>query len=364
MKKWTYAIVAGALCLLPSGAFAAQHIHVLILDGESAARYHNWAAETPILKKELEEVGMFDVDVLTAPPAGGDFSQFHPDWQKYGVVVLNYDAPDDRWSADVKDSFERYMKQGGGLVTIHAADNAFPHWQAFNNMIGVGGWRGRDEKAGAHWFYKDGKLTSDPSPGRAGVHGLRVPYQVVVRDPNHPITKGLPKMWMHQGDELYANLRGPGTMTVLATAYSDPANHGTGDDEPQLMVSQFGKGRVFHSTFGHDGMALASVDAVVTFQRGVEWAATGKVTQAVPTSFPTANTVSYRADLAAMDPNAGKGLNPLDAPPPMRPGGPQGPGRPGAAMPPGAQMGPGAPMSPAAPANPGASAAPGTPVHQ
>ena len=73
-------------------------------------------------------------------------------------------------------------------------------------------------------------------------------------------------------------------MTVLATAYSDPANHGTGLDEPQLMVAKFGKGRVFHSTFGHDGVALSSVDAVVTFQRGVEWAATGKVTQPVPST--------------------------------------------------------------------------------
>jgi hypothetical protein len=131
--------------------------------------------------------------------------------------------------------------------------------------------------------------------------------------------RGLPKTWMHQGDELYANLRGPGGMTVLATAYSDPANHGTGYDEPMVMVSQFGKGRVFHAIWGHDVMALSSTDAVVLFQRGVEWAATGKVTQAVPAGFPTATTVSYRADLAAMDPNAKKGLNVFDAPPANRP---------------------------------------------
>jgi hypothetical protein len=50
------------------------------------------------------------------------------------------------------------------------------------------------------------------------------------------------------------------------------------------------------------------VDFVVTFQRGVEWAATGRVTQKVPASFPSANIVSYRADLAAMDPAYNKGL--------------------------------------------------------
>ena len=141
---------------------------------------------------------------------------------------------------------------------------------------------------------------------------------MTARDTTNPIMRGLPKTWMHQGDELYANLRGPGGMTVLATAYSDPANHGTGDDEPMVMVNRFGKGRVVHTTWGHDVMAQSSVDAVVVFQRGVEWAATGKVTQAVPADFPTANTVSYRVDLAAMDPNYKKGLNVYDAGPASR----------------------------------------------
>ena len=162
----------------------------------------------------------------------------------------------------------------------------------------------------------DGKLTADTTPGSAGSHGNRVPYQVTVRDPEHPIVKGLPKVWMHQGDELYANLRGPGkNMTVLATAYSDPANHGTGMDEPQLIVLNYGKGRIFHTTFGHDVNALASVDGIVVYQRGVEWAATGKVTQKVPASFPTADTVSYRTDIAAMDPHYPNGLNALTSGP-------------------------------------------------
>jgi len=323
MKKCFSILAVGFLAIQTVAALAAPPIRVLILDGESAAPYHNWKSETPVLKAELDETGLFATEVLTAPPAGGDFSQFHPDWAKYQVVVFNYDAPDDRWSDEVKTSFEAYMKQGGGLVTVHAADNAFPKWAAYNEMIGIGGWRGRTEAAGPLWHYKDGKLVSDETPGRAGNHGLRLPIQVTVRDATHPIMKGLPKMWMHQGDELYSKLRGPGHMTVLATGYSDPANRGTGFDEPQLMVSQFGKGRVFHTTFGHDVIALSSVDGVVTFQRGVEWAATGKVTQPVPASFPTATSVSFRTDLAAKDPNFGKGLNQMDMavpPPPSRPG--------------------------------------------
>jgi type 1 glutamine amidotransferase len=287
----------------------------MLLDGESGGPYHKWQLTTQVLRKELAETGLFQVDVVTAPPAGGDFSAFKPDFSKYAAVVWNYDAPDERWPAELKASFENYVRDGGGFVSVHAADNAFPGWPAFNEMIGVGGWRGRSEKNGPYWYFKDGKLVSDATPGTAGSHGRRTPFQIEVRQ-DHPITNGLPKVWMHQGDELYSRLRGPGkNMSVLATAYSDPANSGTGHDEPMLMALSYGRGRVFHTTLGHDINALSSVDFVVTFQRGTEWAATGSVTQKVPSNFPTADSVSYRTDLNAMDPGYKSGLNPLDAAP-------------------------------------------------
>jgi hypothetical protein len=299
----TYA--TAALFLLAQVALAAAadtpKIRVMILDGQSGGTYHDWKHTTPVLKKELEDAGLFQVDVVTAPPSDGDFSNFHPDFSRYQAIVLNYDGPD--WPADLKTSFERYVKNGGGLVIVHAADNAFPDWPEFNKMTGVGGWRNRDEKAGPMWYLKDGKLVTDDKPGAAGSHGERLPFQVTTREPEHPIMKGLPRIWMHAGDELYARLRGPGgSMTVLATAYSDPANKGTGRDEPMLMVLSFGKGRVFHTTMGHDIPALACVGFITTFQRGTEWAATGKVTQKAPANFPGADGVSTRADIVQMNP--------------------------------------------------------------
>ncbi len=312
MKNFLFITVLFAAFLLP--VQAAAPIRVMLLDGESGGPYHKWQIITPLLKKQLDETGLFQVDVVTAPPANGDFSNFKPEFAKYPVIVFNYDAPDERWSAELKSSFEQYIKNGGGLVIVHAANNAFGNWKEFNEMIGVGGWRGRDEKSGAYWFFKDGKLMSDPAPGKAGNHGTRQPYQITLRDTNHPITKGLPKVWMHQGDELYTNLRGPGkNMNVLGTAFADPTNRGTNRDEPLLMTLSYGKGKIFHTALGHDIVALSCVGFATTFQRGTEWAATGKVTQKVPANFPTANSISYRADYAAMDPNYKKGLNGLDA---------------------------------------------------
>lgn len=276
-RTLVFLLGAGSLLLGAVGAAAqVTPIRVMLLDGESGGPYHDWRATTPVLKKELEETGLFQVTVVTAPEWGGDFSGFDPQFKKYAAIVSNYDAPD--WPEKLKAEFEEYMRGGGGLVVVHAADNAFPHWPAYNEMIGIGGWRGRDQSAGPMWYFQDGKLVSDTAPGTAGHHGARLPFEVVTRAPDHPIMKGLPAVWTQTADELYATLRGPGkNMTVLATAHSDPNNKGTGHDQPVLMAITFGKGRVFHTTLGHDVTALSSVGFTTTFQRGTEWAATGRV---------------------------------------------------------------------------------------
>lgn len=267
---------------------AAASKKALIIDGQNN---HDWKTTTPVLKKVIEATGLFEVEVLTTPGKGQDMSSVAPDFRKYAVVISNYSdfGGGSAWPEATRKAFEDYVRSGGGFVSVHAADNAFPDWLEYNRMIGLGGWGGRTEKDGPYIRYRDGKMTRDMTPGRGGSHGKRHPFKVVTRDKAHPITKGLPAEWMHAEDELYDRLRGPAeNLNVLATAFSDPGTNGTGEHEPVLMVIRYGKGRVFHTILGHNVEAMQCAGFQVTLQRGTEWAATGKVTQKVPADFPSA----------------------------------------------------------------------------
>ncbi len=285
MKKALGLIVA-IVCMCSMVNAAPEKLKVMILDGQNN---HNWKATTPIMKAALENSGRFTVDVLTSPDKKAqaeDWDKFKPAWSKYDVILNNYNGKN--WPQDVQASFVDYMKNGGGLVVIHAADNSFGKWVEYNKMIGLGGWGGRNEKSGPYVFWKDGKIERDMSPGNGGSHGPQWEYPVDTRDSNHPIMKGMPASWKHAKDELYANLRGPAeNMTVLATSPSKK----TGKHEPALMAINYGKGRIFHSILGHGDKAMKCAGFISTLERGTEWAATGKVTIPIPNNFPGPDAV-------------------------------------------------------------------------
>ncbi|MEW4451553.1 ThuA domain-containing protein [Bremerella sp. JC817] len=287
-------LLSCACLLLAAFSTVAQaedaKLKALLVDGQN--NHGVWPKTTQMMKQYLEESGKFTVD--GASTESNSTAGFAPKFADYDVVISNYNGQ--RWPAETDQAFVDYVKQGGGFVVVHAANNAFGDWDEYNRIIGLGGWGGRNAKSGPYvYFDKEEKLVRDTQPGNGGHHGRQHPFQVVVRDGDHPITEGMPKSWMHVQDELYDQLRGPAeNMTVLATAYADPATGGSGRHEPMIMTIDYGKGRVFHTPMGHGDYSMECVGYITTFLRGTEWAATGKVTQPIPDDFPKPHELSKR----------------------------------------------------------------------
>jgi type 1 glutamine amidotransferase len=212
---------------------------------------------------------------------------FPPNLAEFDVVLSNYNGPP--WPAEFQTALEDRLKSGKvGLVIVHAANNSFGGWAEYNRMIGMG-WR--DNKFGDRLTLDaDGKEVRVPKgKGPGAGHGPRHPFQIVIRDETHPVTRGMPKEWLHARDELYHGMRGPiENVHLLATAFDDPKEKGTGEHEPMIWTVAYGQGRVFHTPMGHDLEGMRCVGFVATLQRGTEWAATGKVTLPLPADFPAA----------------------------------------------------------------------------
>jgi spore coat protein CotH len=269
---------------------SAEKLSLLIVDGQNN---HNWRATTQVLRAFLVRTGRFSVDVATSPgPKGTDaaWGKFRPAFDKFDVVLSNYNGQ--AWPAPVQAALVKYIGEGGAMVNVHAANNAFPKWVEFNKMIGLG-WRGNGD-GNRITIDDNGKVVRTPKgQGPGAGRGPEHSFSVVTRDRQHPVMRGIPAEWMHFRDELYHGLRGPAlNIQILATAYSAKDKSGTSAHEPMVWWVSYGKGRVFTTVMGHGDYSMKCVGFQTIVGRGAEWAATGKVTLPIPKNFPTAQKTS------------------------------------------------------------------------
>lgn len=289
-------LLLASAALIACTIYGRKPIKALLVTGQNN---HNWEVSRYVLKDILEQSGLFLVDFAISPERGKDMSGFIVDFSPYSLVILDYNgAP---WPAETMSNFEQYAQKGGGIVVYHAADNSFPKWEAYNEICGLGGWEGRNEKSGPYAYWSNGELVKDYSPGNGGSHGSQHEYMMNSRTNAHPIIKGLPNRWAHAKDELYDRMRGPANIdALLYTAYSDTDKGGSGREEPLIFTVKYGKARIFHTMLGHCGATYENNPAMqctgfqVLLLRGAEWAATGKVTQKVPKDFPSSSYITYR----------------------------------------------------------------------
>lgn len=202
---------------------------------------HLWRKTSPVLAEALGRDPRLNVFTVQDP------------WfldseaiQRYDVIVLHFEnweqaAPGEK----ARENLRNFVQGGKGVVLLHFGCGAWhDEWPEFSHIAG--------------------RVWAGPQVRQHDPFG---PFRVEIAQADHPITRDLTAF--ETQDELYTCLTGDHPIEVLAQAKSKV----DGKYYPMAFVSNYGKGRTFHCTLGHDAQAL-SVPAVQTlFQRGCAWAA-------------------------------------------------------------------------------------------
>jgi hypothetical protein len=120
--------------------------------------------------------------------------------------------------------------------------------------------------------------------------------------PRHPITEGISDTWTVTGDDILTGVQLYEGAEVLLSVFDDldsyknapmwPMSHypvaipaegieglpGINTLQPLAWINNYGEGRSFTITIGHDIDTFRRIEFIRMFPRGVEWAAKGKVT--------------------------------------------------------------------------------------
>jgi len=243
-----------SLALLKEGL-----INVLILSGKNN---HEWQKTTPVLVRILKDAKLFSVSVTERPE-----TLLYADLKKFDLVVSNWNTwPDNKQRLDAQweNDFEKYVNEGGGVLSLHAGASSFYDWEAYHR-IGIGRW---------------GKETHHGAPTRGKVYGF---------DQDHPITKGMNAFYIM--DEIWEKTDiYPGSKAIGSLSATDEKD-GHPIDVQSVFVSRTGTGRSFFTTLGHDERALLNTGLQTLLLRAAQWCAGMEVTIGLPEDLQMKNSV-------------------------------------------------------------------------
>lgn len=300
MIRATHFLSCVLYALIPAMALSGQSpspVKVLIVDGFGN---HDWHRTTQLIQGVLGRDPGFEVEVSTVPSTIDDpaYKRWLPTFRQFDVVMqtcndINGSGP--LWPEQARKDFETWVDGGGGVFVFHSGNNAFAAWDAYNLMIGMG-WRPKDYGTAIR-IRVDGSLERiPPGTGQPTGHGPRTDRQIH-RMGNHPIHAGLPKVWMTPLIEVYTYPRGPAQNLEVLSWAADPVSE---ERWPIEWVVQYGKGRIYTSTFGHvwkdekDPVGMRCSGFQTILPRALHWLAGREVGDGVPSDFPTADTRSLR----------------------------------------------------------------------
>ena len=234
-----------ALCMT-AAAGAAEKAHVLVYSGSTGFRHDSIPAAVEAVKAIGAKAG-YIVDATEDPEV------FTTEKLKaYKAIVLvstttDPKKPETEWFVGEKrDALQGFLKDGKGVVALHAAGDSHYHWPWYGKMIG-------------------GYFERHPKGTPKGV--------VTVVDAKHPATAKLPKT-LERNDEWYYYKDFDPTMRVLVTI--DPATIGEGEADvnpnPLVWCHDFGGGRVFYSGLGHTAESYSEPYLVNVITGGLAYA--------------------------------------------------------------------------------------------
>ncbi|PPG92759.1 ThuA domain-containing protein [Rathayibacter sp. AY1F3] len=267
-------------------------LDVLILSGHMTVEHDNefrsFRAHNQWLTTLLEDTGRFRVRV-TEDPRGLTSAVI----DRYDVLIVVYEGRDgyrDRatgFGPETDAAILRFIHdEGKGIVWFHGSAVQEDDWgypEEYNVMRGA-------------------KL-SVPTGIRPRPWGEAL---LSTAEPRHAITEGISATWTVTGDDILTGVEMYDGAEVLITTFDDlesyqrapmwPMSHypvaipetgladlpGMNTDQPLAWINEYGAGRSFTITIGHDIDTFRRIEFIRMLPRGVEWAATGEVTLTGP----------------------------------------------------------------------------------
>jgi type 1 glutamine amidotransferase len=221
---------------------SAKPLKILLVTGGCC---HNYDFQTEVIKTALPASLKVEWTVLneggTGTTAQLDFYN-NKNWAKgYDLVVHNECFADTQDSAYIKKITNAHQK-GVNAVVIHCAMHSY-------RAAAINDWR---EFLGVTTRRHD--------------HQSQYPVKVVC--PEHEVMRGFPAVWMSAKDELYIIEKLWPSARVLLTSVSES----DGKTYPVAWTNQYGKARIFGTTFGHSDETFKDTLFVKLLGQGMMWA--------------------------------------------------------------------------------------------
>ena len=244
-----FLLVAGLLLAGFSTTTAAEQksLRALLITGGCC---HNYQFQSQQLTNVVARVAQVEWKIVREGGNGtrAEISLYdNPDWAKGFDVVVHNECFADTTNQTYIRKITSAHKAGVPAVVIHCAMHTY-------RSTDIDDWR---EFLGA--------------TSRRHDHQAR--YPVKLAEPVHPILTGVSTNWVTAMDELYVIDKLWPNAKALATSVSEK----DGKTYPVAWINQYGKSRVFGTTYGHSDEAWRDENFLTLVARGTLWAA-GRLT--------------------------------------------------------------------------------------